>query len=258
MSKEFEKHKKDSFLEYLGKESFGEKHSQDVSQYNFIDCDLVNIFTEEFDFDFFAQDINNWLWIQELVPTLIISSVGGFSDFKVNGFIKDLPFYYKENDHLATLYIYEDIKHLYSQRILYSSNIEVERVKADFNWISTLLTLITNLEKSRFLYSFECLKLEYPFSNNGTQKIVVTDKKDIAFSWGVSPNDAYQNLFKINQNLIEMGVSEETQKEIKLLSSYSLSPIDVDNRVFSVSLDEFEVKVPETWTNNFGGINISF
>lgn len=246
MSTEFQKNFKEAFFAYL------EGEDSDV------------------DFDIYAQDINDWAWLGEMVPGLVLSSAGGVLPFQAEGLYHGHPWYYKERYGQASLRVAQlNAENAYLPgELLFSAHEEVEEFRAGPGWISTILNLFENLEKSPFRYDFESYDVEFRRQSEEEKlakrkmtvdDLIATDTLTERFGvcgWGHTPEEAYEYTKEISAYLLENGFSEEVQKKMWEMKRINPIPTNKDERDFSTVDFEFIVRVPEAWRDEDGKISI--
>ena len=232
MSKDFEENKKNAFLEWLDSDG-------------------------ELGFDMYSQDPTDWDWLKQFVPTLIIKSAGGLCPFQAEGYIFNLPFYYRERHGWASLELgEEEALNGYSGDSLFSSGIEVEEFRSGPGWISTLLTLIEKLEKSDFLYYFSGNEVKWEDPNDVNTAYIVGDYKLGYPGRGANPEEAYRNSIGIWEFLVERGWKPEDVQKLVDLQDIKPVPKNEDRRIFPNPIPEFKVSVPELWRLEDGTIEL--
>ena len=58
-------------------------------------------------FDIYAQNPDEWIWLRKIIPNLVVSSAGGSCPFQAEGLLYGLPFYYRERNGWASLSVGE-------------------------------------------------------------------------------------------------------------------------------------------------------
>lgn len=242
MSIEFEKHKKKAFLEAIDSPELASN------------------------FNVFAQDLNDWAWLSECVPGLVLSSAGGFGNLQAEGLYYGHPWYYSESDGYATLRVaqlHADNAYL-PEGTLYTSHEEVENWRKGPGWISSLINLFENLEKAPCLYRFPAKEIGFkedreprsPGEPLRVEYILATDRDTHKVGWGHSPEEAYEDTKKIFEHLLSNGWTEEVQSRMWELQRIQRTPINSDERDFSTLPASFEVRVPEVWRDEAGRVTI--
>lgn len=247
MSAEFEEKLKESFMEFLEGED------------------------SELDFDIHAQDLNDWAWLSEFIPGIVVTSAGGIVPFQAEGLYHGHPWYYKERHGQARLNVgQKDDADAYGvDGSLFTSYMDVEEFRSGPGWISTLMTLVERLEKAPFRYDFDSFDVDFreiseerklAGGNSYTvDDLIETDRPNIRFGicgWGHSPEEAYEDTKAISEYLFEHGYSEEVQHKMWELKKIDPTPKNKDERDFSTANFEFEVRVPEVWRCEDGSILI--
>lgn len=296
MSQEFEEQQKEKFIEYLtqnaGQEIICREHHQNVEKCDDpIICELMSSSDYEHEkFDIRAQDINDWAWVQEFVPELIIYSAGGQMPFQAEGFIQGLPFYFRTEDGYASLRVSDSKSTLFPPvDALYSSHMDIDnKGLTGSEWVSYLFTLIEKLERTEKQYFFKANVIDY----NADGKFGLSVKKDEDLTewdnefknivgWGNTVDEAFESAKEfisvglyhtychrtklekdLNGDYVE--VFDERNWSEEKFAYYSelinLQPIVVkvvgDDRNYPAVEPEFLVKVPETWRNDNGTITI--
>lgn len=297
MSEDFREQQKEKFIEYLTQRAeertFCKEHNQKVEECDDpIICELLSGSSDDHEqFDPRAQDINDWAWVQEFAPELIIYSAGGQLPFQAEGFIKGFPFYFRTEDGYASLRVSDSKETLFPPvKSLYSSSITVEnKGLTGKEWISYLFTLIEKLDKTEKQFFFKANSIDYEaegekfgLSVKKEKDLTSYDKefKDIV-GWGNTADKAFEEAKKFisvslyhtycqktklvkdsNGEYVEIPDDRNWSEEkfayyAKLID---LQPIVVkiigDDRNYPVPEPEFVVNVPELWRNDDGTINI--
>lgn len=298
MSKDFDKKHKEAFREYLTKETDDtvecKIHHRALSKCDDIVCEILSERKEDHEkFDLYARDVNDYEWLQEFVPGLIVYSAGGFFPFQASGYIGDLHFYFRAEDGYASMRVAESKNDcLIPVSSLYSVTIDTERFSDDVEtlrqmWISYLLTCIEQLKKTQYLYHFESNEIDFESASENFGLDVKRDEngeiipsKFGAVGWGYSVDEAFANAsdrkhFYVNHCVNSYEDMKEINEEVwqrcedrlwseekldRYLELLDVRPIvrDIEgaNRVYPVTEPVFEVKVPELWRKEDGMIEV--
>lgn len=296
MSQEFEEQQKEKFIEYLtqnaGQEIICREHHQNVEECDDpIICELMSSGDYEHEkFDIRAQDINDWAWVQEFVPELIIYSAGGQVPFQAEGFIQGLPFYFRTEDGYASLRVSDSKSTLFPPiNALYSSHMDIDNKSlTGSEWVSYLFTLIEKLEKTEKLYYFKSNAINYDATEEKFGLAVKKDRELTKYDrtgipgWGHTADQAFEEAKKFISISMHYAHCEKTkfvknenggyeeipdddrnwseEKFAYYVELNDLQPIIVDiqgdDRVYPSPEPVFEVNVPETWRNDDRNINI--
>lgn len=122
-------------------------------------------------FDLYAQDIEDWKFLQELIPGIVITSAGGVGLFQAEGLIEDYPFYFRSETGSSSICIAEPngTPHLFTGEVLWygrcDTDPELFRMN-DVEFVRELLKCMKNLEKAPFLWTFMGRKLIFKDRNN--------------------------------------------------------------------------------------------
>lgn len=293
MSDNFREEQKKKFADFLEEgskkideleESVCEKHGTLIKDCeNSFVCRMFN-FKDEFndpfsDFDMYAQDVNEWKWLQQFVPEVIVYSAGGACPFQAEGYLGEFNFYYRERGGSASLNLARSQKESYSAvDSLYCASIEVEEFRPAHEWLGTFLTLVEQLEKNPYLYQFQADEVvgtgkvfSKKFDENGNA-IHTT-----AGGWGFTEEEAYQNTLEHIESMRSWFMrghsryDRELKKEIlepekdwtdedydRYVSLRNVQPIVVkiegEDRDYPDVDPVFEVTVPEVWRQDDGTI----
>lgn len=296
MSKDFDEKMKQAFADFLeasaDKGLYCDKHKQNVEECDEpVVCSLLNVSTENDssldDFDFYARDINDFVWLKQFIPNIVIYSAGGSVPFQAEGYLGDLNFYYRERGGIASLNVANSKNESYSPfESLYSATLTVDEFRdPSFLWYSTLMNLIEQLEKPVYLYQFQCHEIDYGPRGNRDMSIIDVKRdnegnivygkhsgkgftKDEAFNDAVSSFERMRHNFcdrqKYDRELEKYVPSpelnwsnEEYDRYVELIN---IQPIVVEvhgnNREYPVVEPIFEVFVPEAWRNDEGLVQI--
>lgn len=243
MSEEFDAKKKDALMNIFEAAARGED-------------------TSHMKFDMYAQDPNDWSWLGELVPGLVVSSAGGLVPFQAEGLLKGHPFYYRERHGQARLNIAElEADNAYLDNCIYTAYADVDEFRCGPEWITTFLNLVERLKRAPFLYKFEGneVKFKNPETKGTTQSledIYIDDERTVHVAWGDSPEEALEFSYESGKEVLvdHYGWDLAFYNRMVELEARNPVPLNVDDRV--IPDPDFEVRVPESWRNSDGEIEI--
>jgi hypothetical protein len=200
-----------------------------------IDKDAFKAFVESdgsIPFDLFAQDVSEWAWLDEFIPGVVVSSAGGMFPFQAEGLIHGYPFYYRHEWGSASLRVGEIDGETPYLDSLWSSRVDYDDKIGEENFPKLLIQLVSLLEKSQFLYKFKGRRID--FLNDGSWSFTVSDEfeKHDRGAWGHNAVEAFMELRKPNEYLIEHGCSAEQQDAIWVAHDYDPIPTNRDERKF--------------------------
>lgn len=195
------------------------------------------------DFDLHAQNIHDWAFLKEAVPTLIISSAGGMLPFQAEGYLHGFPFYMRSEWGYAKLNVSGDpaVKPYMRDEVFFTSTFNYSEDLVGFNerlWFPVhLLMLIDMLERAPFRY---LLQLDETAEDSGKGIRFKDDPEFTHPGFGHNVEDAAANLRKMYEDL-------PTFKSLPLIEPAQAVDHDTrdfapfDDAVFTVDWD----KVPE-------------
>jgi hypothetical protein len=236
MSEEFEQHLEKAFQEWIASDS-------------------------ELRFDMYAQDLADSKPLQELIPSLVVTSAGGICPFQAEGMLFGLSFYYRERGGWASLRLGQKAEDCYlTAESLFDAGEEVDEFRSGAVWLDTLINLIPKLEKTVFLYSFPYLT--FPLGDFEDLLTVEpgTDPTQISHYYvrAESAAEAFRiaSTFEEDAWLTEKGCTSEMQRKWfeARVATMSQIPLKSDERVWPDPLPVFEVNVPEAWRREDGRI----
>lgn len=213
---------------------FEDKHYEAFKDYVESGDDIF----EEVGFDMYAQSPKAWAHLSEKIPGLIVTSAGGWVPFQSQGFLHGLPYYLRCRHDVASLEVGQADGSAFRD-ILFYADIDYTESAGIENFEDMMIKLVPLLKKAPFRYEFECRVPEYDENHKYTGN--TTDKYDVTYGWGNSPEEAYESVTKPNWFLKERGVSDEDQLYRISLQKINPNPINEDNRVWPDPLPEFVV-----------------
>lgn len=222
---EFQQKKKEAFIAYL-------ESSED----------------DEIEFDLYSQNLDSWLWLQESIPGILISSAGGIAPFEVQGLLHGHPFYYRDRHGYASLSLGEvDGEPPYlGDKTLYGSSTETEEFGGAENFVENLMKLVPKLERTSFPYKFRGRKII--FGEGGIQAGDYHASEDFDdfghVGWGYFPEEAFEKLAEPSEYLLSQGWTEDIQRRIYELQEFSPEPINTDERKYPEVDPPFTVNQP--------------
>lgn len=298
MSEEFRKQQKEKFIEYLTKatdeNALCTLHNTPLSECDDDLCEMLTVPKDKHErFDLYAQDVNEWAWVQEFVPGLIVRSAGGALPFQAEGYLGDFEWYFRAEDEYASLRVANDYEGLFPiSAALYSSSIDtsefedtVEMVQK--HWVGFLLSCIERLKKTEYLYHFECNAINYEASDVEYGLDVKRDSEgnvvsDTVVGWGYTADEAFAkavdyttfyNFYCVNSyedmkntNLHDIWERYENrlwseEKLTHLLKLRDVRPVVVHvegvEREYPENEPDFTVRVPEILRTDSGLINFN-
>jgi hypothetical protein len=213
-------------------------------------------FFSELGFDLYAQDINDWTWLSQLIPGIVVTSAGGIVPFQAEGLLHGLPFYYRERSGWASLSIAgANEPNAYGNTNLYHAGEEVEEFRSGPGWVSTLLNLVENLERSPFLYHFEGRDTQTTGEGDEMEVHTLNAPKTY-WGWGHTPEEAFEDTKEISSYLSEHGYSEDFQREMWDAKRIYPMHTNDDDRIFPDPEPVFAVFVPNSWRDETGRIEV--
>lgn len=197
------------------------------------------------EFDIYAQNPHDWEWLGRIIPTLIVSSAGGWMPFQAEGLLHNHPFYFRSEQGSANLRVGEidgDAPYL-SDSTLYSSYISYDEQEDEKeNFPALMVKLVPLLKKSPFLWEFEANEVMH--DDTDSRKYTVLDKpaQYPLHGWGFTPEEGYLDAIEPKKIFERVGWDYDFQKQLILERNPKSTPINADTR-----------KYPETvpnWTVN--------
>lgn len=206
---------------------------------------------EEVEFDLYSQNVDSWLWLQELIPGIVVSSAGGIAPFEAQGLLHGHPFYYRDRHGYASLSIgaLDGEAPYLGDTTLYGASSETEEFAGGESFVKNLLKLVPKLERTPFPYEFQGRKIEW--GDGGIQardyRAVEGEFDDFPMvGWGYFPEEAFQELAKPSEYLLSRGWTEDIQREIYELRAFSPKPVKTDERKYPEVDPPFVVNSPDT------------
>ncbi len=200
----------------------------------------------EIEFDMYAQELDRWSWLQDFIPTIVISSAGGIAPFQAEGLLQGLPFYYRDRHGYATLSVAGDPdgeKPYLGEKTYYQAGIDTEEFQGGEHFIKNLMKLVPQLKPTPYPYSFLGKKLNFT-KDEGLNYTVSETETETWPGWGFTAEEAYAALQEPNEYLLSRGYSRE--KLVQMVKDQEFSPIPVspDPRVYPEILPNFTVNYP--------------
>lgn len=190
-------------------------------------------------FDMHAQDPNDWTWLAEFIPGIIISSAGGIWPFQAEGLLHGLPFYYKDKQGSASLHIGPADGSPFGSDCIYYATVETGKDwEADAeNFPRLLAECVSKLERLPFLWEFPMHEVNR--DENG--KFYRTGNMTHFVGRGDTALDGY---FACMERLIDLCGRHWPGQEDEYLELLEVSSaaINQDERVFPDPEPEFTVR----------------
>lgn len=203
MTKQFEDNKRQAFLEYL-----------------------ENSNAQEVEFDLWARDVNDFKFLQERIPDIVVTSAGGLCPFQVEGMVQDYYFYLKARGGVTTLKISDSEERVYLEPHWSST---IERETSFYDLEDNLVELFHLLTKANFCYKFEGHEIDF-----NTKQV---DKNTVRTVWsrGYSSEEAWNNIFvHYSSDLLLEKLQLTKTRWVELLKEceFNKTPSNQDLRVF--------------------------
>lgn len=185
--------------------------------------------------DPYAQKLEDWDFLRETVPGLIVASAGGFGPFQASGLLEKYPFYYREEYGHADLRVgaLDSTDHITPANALYVSSTTLPD-DGNTHFVEMFPELVCKLARAPFLWEFE--GLEWRFSDERTPNFqcmeLIPDSHAIYYGWGLTPEEGYLAASEPNPSLEASGYSAALQQEHFWLAQVSPVPVNEDNRPF--------------------------
>jgi hypothetical protein len=184
-------------------------------------------------FDLHAQNPNDWAWLEEIIPGLIISSAGGLVPFQAEGIYRGHPFYYHDRHGQARLSIGEldgEIPYL-GDYTIYTAYQDTEEWAGGKFFVRNLVQLVPNLKRSPFRYEFRGKKLH--LANDKSWSFTVDESEtETRSGWGFTPEEGYETLSVPSEYLMEHGATAEIQLAMRLAQEFDPTPVNKDERKY--------------------------
>jgi len=224
----------------------------------------MNDDTSEKDFDLREKiaefHAERWNWVSHLLPGITVEEASGIVPFQAWGEwnIEGFRYYYRERHGSATLDVGKIRENGNSSQVVpesyYFASADVEEFRGGENWVETFLNLAEKLKKSKFLYEFPCLNVEFADPNDHRTAYTNFSQPDTIQGWGSSVREAFDDTKMISQYLVSKGWTEEEQMNIWKMKRIDPVPISRDHRIFLESPFGKVLEIPDSWRNSNGEI----
>ena len=205
------------------------------------------------DFDMYSQDPGEWTWLQQVIPTVIVSSAGGIVPFQAEGLLHGHPFYYRDRGGRASLKVnHVDAENAYGSDVLWSASIDTEEFGAWETFFRNFVYLVDHLEKHPYLYYFKGYEVvDYKTAER------TSETKDYEYAgWGFSAEEAYAYTREPSAYLVSAGISEDMQERMWLAREMESTPVKEDDRDYPAETPNFHVVVPEVLRGENGRVKM--
>jgi hypothetical protein len=198
--------------------------------------------TDELHFDLYAQDIDEWKFLQELIPGIIVTSAGGALPYQAEGFLDDYPFYFRSEWGSSSVNIAKPAgtPFLHTGDVLWTgkctTTVDGLRLTPQ-EFVVELFKCMQELKVAPFLWAFKCRKPV--FGGGPSWTYTMSDELDQVEGWGMTPEEGYACTAKPNSYLEEKGFSAGAQQALWLSRAVDPTPINRDERVWPQELPEF-------------------
>lgn len=189
----------------------------------------------ELAFDPYAQDVNDYAFLQRKIPGIIIKSAGGICPFQVAGYLHDYHLYVRSEWGSTTMKLALDADEVVVFP-LYSATIQQE-ITPD-NWEEVFVELVENLSRAEGYYEFSLhpilLTPERNFARDDEGgALVVESDRELVGARGQTPEEAYASLFTLDEYFQEkLGFTEEQWRKLTEDRDPLFPPATPDKRVF--------------------------
>lgn len=188
-------------------------------------------------FDLYAQDTDQWAWLQEYIPGIIVYSAGGMFPFQAEGLIHNMPFYFRYEWGSASLKVGAengDMPHL-PEDALYSAHTEYSEKTDEEDFVRLMIKLVPKLEKSPYLWRFEANTLN--MLNDDKWGFTVGERTGEVVGWGFTPEEGYfaarePNDYSYYPNTVMATLTADIQREMWKAQNPSRTPKNVDPRQY--------------------------
>lgn len=192
---------------------------------------------DDMDFDIRAQHVREWDDLKEVIPSILVSSAGGFLPFEMRGWVCSLPFYIRSEWGEAELRIAADEGDIFRGPLLWTSTTTIPEEMDRPQLISVISSLFSKLEVAPFLWGFTGRKVEFVDAPDSEDKLpIATSEEDIYYAWGKTPEGAWKQLRAPNLYLLD---DLSFWENIKRLEDIQPDPVVVDDRVIPDAPDWF-------------------
>lgn len=200
-------------------------------------------------FDMNAQDIDEWLWMQEFIPGIIVSSAGGSVPFQAQGLIHGLPFYYRDRHGYADFRVGpadgDDV--VLNHEALYSASCKTEEFMGQETFFRNWLYLIPRLSRAQTRYEFKGRQVEFTYEDRQIIDVFPMDREYSYYGWGMDAAEARASLddfwFQLPSEL-----STPPEKQTDIINRWceyaavSMEPHEPEVRIFPNPEPTFTVR----------------
>lgn len=233
-----------------------DQNSENTERGSFLEY-FTNLDPVEFKTDF-SKSLEQFEWISGFISGFTVVSAGGICPFQAEGLIDGLPFYYRERGTITLKVNHKDAENAYGSNVLYFADAEdLDENYQPIHWLNTLFNLVENLRPGPYLYEFpsKFVKFNDP-KDPGSVFADSEERIDLVRAWGNSAQEAYENTKRIDPYLLSKGWTEEVQQNYWKIRDISSVPLNEDDRIYPEVAPDFSVKVPDSWRDKNGLINI--
>lgn len=180
--------------------------------------------------DFYAQDPDDWAFLEPVLPGLRVTSAGGLLPFQASGTLEGRPFYYREewgsaNLRVGPLGLVDKFNHVSNQDADYDASMAVPDGR-EIQFARVLPALVANLAVSPTWWTFHGLELR--FLDVGWEREAVPGTVEEYHGWGMTAEEGYADAMAPSDYLAEKGYTLEGQ--VAHLLSAQVSPVPVSGQ----------------------------
>lgn len=192
---------------------------------------------DDVDFDIRAQHVREWDDLKEVIPSILVSSAGGFLPFEMMGWVCSFPFYIRSEWGRAELRIAASEGDVFLGPFLWMSATSTPDGMDRSQLISVISSLFSGLEVAPFLYGFAGRRVEFvDVPGSGDKLPISTSEEEIYYAWGNTPEEAWEQLQTPSPYILD---NISFWEDIKRLEDIRPDPVVVDDRVIPEAPDWF-------------------
>jgi hypothetical protein len=196
-------------------------------------------------FDMYAQDIDAWSFLRELIPGIVVSSAGGAGLFQAEGLLNEYPFYFRSETGTASICIAtpDGSPHLFTGDTLWFGRCDTDGdifFMSDEDFVRELMKCMKDLKVAPFLWEFRGKDVEYHDNHNLEAGWTILDKAKEFYGYGQTAEEGYAKAsepFTDKRFLAIMDIP--TQKRLWQEQEVNPNPVNQDKRVFPAVAPEF-------------------
>jgi hypothetical protein len=173
------------------------------------------------------KERDDWKFLEKVIPGLQIVTADGFAPFQAEGFIHELPFYFRLRHGTVMLQVGQLSGDAVNGHILYSVNVMSKLPETHGGFATLMLELVPNLEKMPFQWKFSSNVIEveedWSAKTNGY--------KTTLYGWGHTPEEALEYVKQDLGSRFNYDCTPEMRENIWRLRDVNPTPLNEDNRI---------------------------